>query len=479
MITGLLFACSLFLGMSPNNAQVSKPSTKFNFIADYDRFRYSDSLTSLEVTATLYRDILNYVPADDKYRAEFDVTAEIIGSDSVIARKQWKNINTVDSLGEVSNSQLLYCMTRFVIPQGDYKLRIAIADPNSANRAVGEFPVHVPIFKKDSLRISDLQISTSIERDTANDVYVKNGYRIRPNPSSLYGIGLPMLYSYAEIYNLAKPTKEQGTRYLVNYKILNSDGKIVKSLPPKTCAKPVEMPANANSIDLVEVSKATVVVLVSGAYSLLMEVEDQENGQKAAIQKKFFVYREGDYAEGGARFAKQEEVQTSGSPGLDADRYDVMGEKELDQEFDYARYIAEKEERNTYKKLPLEGKRKYLKEFWARRDNTPATPENEVKQDYLGRISLANTNFKGIYREGWRTDRGRVFLIYGKPDEIERHPFSSEERAYETWHYYSVQGGVYFYFVDKREMGDYELVHSTARNELYDAEWTRWLNPNN
>ena len=90
----------------------------------------------------------------------------------------------------------------------------------------------------------------------------------------------------------------------------------------------------------------------------------------------------------------------------------------------------------------------------------------------------ANQQYKGNFREGWRTDRGRVLLIYGRPDEIERFPFSNQNRSYEVWHFYQVQGGVDFIFVDKREMGDYELVHSTARGELYDPEWTRWIDPN-
>jgi len=128
--------------------------------------------------------------------------------------------------------------------------------------------------------------------------------------------------------------------------------------------------------------------------------------------------------------------------------------------------------------LNLEGKRKYIKDFWAERDPSPNTPANEFKQDYLNRVALSNSDYKGTFREGWRTDRGRVLLVYGRPDEVERFPFSNENKAYEIWHYFAIQGGVIFVFADRREMGDLELVHSTARGELYDTEWTRWISPN-
>ena len=93
------------------------------------------------------------------------------------------------------------------------------------------------------------------------------------------------------------------------------------------------------------------------------------------------------------------------------------------------------------------------------------------------RKSQANKNFKADYIEGWKTDRGRIYIVYGKSDDIERHPFESSTRAYEIWKYDNIQGGVIFVFVDlSNQSGDYTLVHSTARNELSDEDWQRRLN---
>lgn len=475
-ITGrfiLFVLLSVFLSMPVSEIiageQADSAAVPFNFGMDWNRFRYSDSLTYFEFSATLYRSLLNYLP-DEKntFSAQFMVTAEILEGDSVIARRQWINVNAVDSLTEILDNQRLYCVNNFVLKPGEYNFRMNISDPNAQGREATEmYPVQINDYKSDKLQLSDIQLATTIEKDTSKNLYVKNGYRIMPNSNSLYGIGLPILYCYMEIYNLASATTENGNKYKISYSILNKDGKVVKTLPPKEKLKP-----GASSV---EVNGMNVVTLVSGAYTLAIEVEDMESGEKVSGQRKFYVYREDDFAEGGALFKSQEVATGEGSPGLDADRYDVMSEKDIDQEFEYGTYISTREERSTFKKLNLEGKRSFIKEFWAKRDQTPGTPDNEFKQDYLGRIDMANYHYKAAFREGWKSDRGRVLLVYGKPDEIERYPFSNENRPYEFWHYFSIQGGVIFIFVDRRNMGDMELVHSTARGELYDAEWTRWI----
>jgi len=442
---------------------------KFQFALDYNRFRYADSLTFFEFSAGIYRDIIKYVPDADKFKGEFLVTAQVLQGDSVIAVKRWKNVNTVDSLEQINDSQQLYCINNFILKKGNYNVAVTIKDVNSGKEKSYKFPVKINDYTGKKLIISDIQLATQIERDSTKSMFVKNGFKVFPNPRALYGIGLPILYSYSEIYNLAEPTSEEGKKYKVTYRIFNADGDTIKTYPPKIRIKP--------GTSSVEVNGVNVVTLVSGPYYFVLEVEDLETGQIAKSARKFYVYRAADFAEGGAAFKKREEVQGKGSPGEDADRYDVMSEKELKKEFDYARYISTKEERNTFKKLNLEGKRQFLKDFWAKRDQTPTTPINEFKRDYLGRVQYANRKFKGTFREGWRTDRGRILLVYGHPDEIERFPFSSENKTYEVWHYFSIQGGIDFIFVDKREMGDLELVHSTARGELYDPDWQRWISP--
>ena len=126
--------------------------------------------------------------------------------------------------------------------------------------------------------------------------------------------------------------------------------------------------------------------------------------------------------------------------------------------------------------MDLDGKRNFMKQFWLNRDTELATFQNEYRGEYLRRLKFVNEKY-GSGKPGWKSDRGRVLLLYGESDEIERFPSSSDNRSYEIWNFYKIQGGVAFIFVDIRGFGDYILVHSTARDELQDHDWQRWIRP--
>src|SRR4030095_3381369 len=85
-------------------------------------------------------------------------------------------------------------------------------------------------------------------------------------------------------------------------------------------------------------------------------------------------------------------------------------------------YVITDEERKAFKKLATDDEReRFIEEFWRRRDPDPDTEENEFKEEYYERIAYANEHFaSGI--PGWKSDRGRIWIMYGKPDGQETHP---------------------------------------------------------
>ena len=84
-------------------------------------------------------------------------------------------------------------------------------------------------------------------------------------------------------------------------------------------------------------------------------------------------------------------------------------------------YIITDEERRAFNDLSNDAEREsFIEQFWLRRDPTPDTEENEFKEEHYRRIAYANEHFaSGI--PGWKTDRGRTYIVYGPPDEIESH----------------------------------------------------------
>ena len=92
---------------------------------------------------------------------------------------------------------------------------------------------------------------------------------------------------------------------------------------------------------------------------------------------------------------------------------------------------------------------------------------------YMDRVNLCNERYSVINRAGMKTDRGRIYILYGEPDEIERYPNDIDKKPYEIWHYNRLEGGVYFIFGDVSGFSNYELLHSTKRGELRDDYWQR------
>ncbi|MFT5370466.1 MAG: GWxTD domain-containing protein, partial [Candidatus Latescibacterota bacterium] len=110
----------------------------------------------------------------------------------------------------------------------------------------------------------------------------------------------------------------------------------------------------------------------------------------------------------------------------------------------------------------------FLRQFWKGQDPTPSTPVNERLIQHLQRMTYVETNFSRTNtEEPIDTDRGRVYITYGPPDEIERDASSSEGKPSEIWHY----GRNQFIFRDSNGLGVYRLVHSTYPGEVYNPEW--------
>jgi len=137
-------------------------------------------------------------------------------------------------------------------------------------------------------------------------------------------------------------------------------------------------------------------------------------------------------------------------------------------------YIITNEERAAFKKLSTDDEREsFIENFWERRNPNPGSPENEYKEEYYRRIAYANEHYaSGI--PGWKTDRGRIYIMYGPADEVDSHPSGgSYERPdsegggttstypFEQWRYRYIDGignNIILEFVDTTMTGEYHLT---------------------
>jgi len=426
----------------------------FTFDVDFARFRMNDSTAVVEVYLAIPRHRLKFVEEGEMFSASFLCEISIFRGDAALIDHQWSAQNTAFRLDEIHPGQLLFTQAQFQVPVGEYRMAVRVEDENSREFGTKIITLAVPHFPARDLTISDLQFASLISKDSTASLYQKNNYKVVPNPAALYGTGMPIVYTYSEIYNLSFPSDSS---YEVAYRVVDGNGREVKAPPAKR--------RHIVGASLVEVNALNIATLSSGTYTLETRVRDFHANREALKARKFFVYREQDLA------ADQREA---GIADAMVEVYRRRSLAELDKEFETLRYIANEEEKKIFGSLTEEAKRDFLVRFWSRRDLTPETARNEFRDDYLSRVEYANKSFSGL-GEGWKSDMGRVLLIYGYPSEVERIPSSGESRAYQEWNYYEIEGGVVFYFIDIKGWGNYELVHSTARAELQDPDWQRWL----
>jgi len=133
---------------------------------------------------------------------------------------------------------------------------------------------------------------------------------------------------------------------------------------------------------------------------------------------------------------------------------------DIDKAIEQLRYAATPEEMEKIEEAETaEQKTERFLEFWRKRDPDPQSARNELMEEYYDRITYANKNF-GSYTEGWKSDMGMVFIRYGAPENVDRHPFDTDSKPYEIWYYYQLNRK--FIFEDLTGFGDYRLVYPTT-----------------
>jgi len=128
------------------------------------------------------------------------------------------------------------------------------------------------------------------------------------------------------------------------------------------------------------------------------------------------------------------------------------------------KYIITQQERNAFNGLQSNEEREmFVEQFWMRRNPTPGAAENPFKVEHYRRIAFANDRFASrADTPGWKTDRGRIYITFGPPDEIDSHPGGSAAKPpYEDWLYRFIEGigtNVAMEFVDTDLDGEFHMT---------------------
>jgi len=445
----------IFLIITANIFAQSKLS--FNF--DYAQFKYDSLSNYLEVYYSFNQNDLKTTPKDDKNFVDAIIHLQVQDTKSgeLVVNKDWAFKQEISKEDTTNKNNVLLGVVGYVLKKGNYILTVNLKDNIDKNN-FKEYKENLEVLPFDDkhFSISNIELSNKIinENTNKNSIFYKNTLEIFPNPSMIYSEFSPVLFYYSELYNLDN-YGEKAT-FQLSKLVQNSEGRIISS-------KSKTIKSKKNSI--VDVGFVNLHKYPTGTYTFILNLKNNLTGKAYASSKKFFLINPK---------VKKTDNLTSGERKFLGTEFGVLTKEECDRMFEQSKLIATKTEIDQYEALDsLNQKRKYLFKFWSKRDTDPRTPQNEFKELYFKRIKYCNDHFKGFTLKGYKTDRGRVYTLYGKPSEIERHPSSSDYKPYEIWRYNNIEGGATFIFGDITGFNNYELLHSTKRGELQDPNWQR------
>ncbi|MBA2323383.1 MAG: GWxTD domain-containing protein [Pseudonocardiales bacterium] len=355
-------------------------------------------------------------------------------------------------------------MLRFSIAPGRYRLEMTVEDSVSGRQVVSG--VDLSGFSS-APPASDLLLSPQVRPATASDT--------EPRPAELRwgrmlvtaAAQLQLTPLRPEAYYLLEAYSTQEKSGRLEMRVADSTGRVVFRSTPV----PIHVEAGGGVLE----GHLSLAGLPPATYVMTAALE---LGQDSAERTATFVMA-------GLAETLQKDVRRREAAGTTDDGYfAAMNGEELEAAKAPLELIAESRELEAWQSsLSLNAKRNFLAHFWAARDQTPDTPRNEAREQFYGQLNFANQNYRqsGHDHAGWRSDRGRIYLRKGAPDEVLRRGaegpggrLQSRALAYEVWHYTRGKDA-YYIFVDRSGTGAYALVHSNDVRQSKLANWNEFF----
>lgn len=436
---------------------ISPAAGQIRFEVDWAPFRGKADTSYLEIYYSVDRQSFTHKKVDDGFLGAFRIRTRLLQHQQVFYNDSLFIEDRVQSQDEIKPGQTFAEISQLMVPSGEVVLQTEVTDLVTNKSLTIVDSLSVMRFPEDDFYMSSIELSSRISvQPQREQPFDKNGLRVIPHASGLYGKAMPRLYYYVETYNFSISDDANENRYQARYRIKTRQGKTIQDVPGRKTPKPGKTAVIYGSLDISE--------LKNGAYTLQIDVTDLQTDKVARSEKNFVIYNPEEAEQSVEKVATERYLATY-------KRYQQMTEEELDHYFKQLSYLATSDEKKIYKELNKTGKQNFIVEFWIKRDPVPETPKNELELKYTELLDYANETYITGVRKGWESDRGRVLLLYGKPDSKEIQQAGVETKAYEVWQYYRLENGVIFVFVDKRRNGDFELVHSTKRGEIYEPDW--------
>ncbi len=366
-----------------------------------------DDIFFFEFNCAIPYSELSYKEIEGKIVADCRLDLRLVNKDNADSfSDSLFNQFTISSFSQAAKERTtFYLQFGIYVPAGEYEYTVMLLSGDKAGMIQGKRAVTA-----EDYLLSDILLAKAMSLDTTGGYLTKGNLKIIPNPSGTFEEGAANLFIYYELYNVRLDTINLIVRYFVS----DTAGKIIRKI-----TRNVERLSSHQAVNL----GLNIEGFSPGDYLLRVVVGDSLSGSTIEKSIRFNVKK-----------AREKVVLSEDLPYYDAIEYFVSTKE-------YKYFLTLKDE----------GRRMYLKKFWEKHSY------EEISEKY----EYADGHYQEGQKPGSKTDRGRIYIKYGAPDEIENKQFE-ESKPYEHWQYYN---GTEFIFVDIRGTQEYTLIWTNARDE--------------
>lgn len=386
------------------------------FFSDIATYRSnSPNKTRVDIYVQVPYSSFSFTKKEDGYYGSYNITLTLFDEkkSNILTEKSWKEKVKVEDFSKtISRNSFSISYKTWDLNPGKYVLKTIFEDIDSRRTSTKETPLELRSIA-DTLGISDPMLISEIIKDP-------NGDKIVPNIANTVTNKDNTLSFYFTAYS------DQERDVYFEYILTDKQSKLdTKQLSPTKLAK-------GSSLISFTMDKLKFSL---GQYILKIVLKDKDWKVISTVEKNF-------------------SAKIYGIPNSIND---------LDKAIEQLVYIASPKDVDYLKDATdFETKMERFLSFWDNKKPNKESEDNPILYEYYRRVEYSNKNFKG-FGEGWRSDMGMIYITFGPPSNVERHPLDADSKPYEIWDYYELNRS--FTFIDETGFGDYRLLN---------PDYSRW-----
>lgn len=434
-------------------------AAELDFFVDAFNFRDQNGNPYLEIHVNVAGESVHFVKnANGKFQGVIDVTLILQDQDdedkTEALRVELNSPEISDTSGTAKNLRIMDVRRIPIKDEGIYSLSGFLTDKNDPQERQFEFEKSVSLQNKTgtTFGMSDVLFIDSFKKSKSKKPYTRLGYDVPPRIENDVFEDVEKLHFYLELYNTSE-VAASGKYFIHTYITqVNSDQKL--EAYQNTFKKETQ------KIDFYH-GEFDVTALPSQVYNLHIEL--YESGKMVANKSRRFYFVNSAIS-----------VDVSVDPEI-YDKAFAYSEEELDGLLGPMKFIATNTEEDFIEALQsFEDKKNFFVGFWQKRKEKDSDLITKAFNQFKSKVDYANEHYRAYKNDGWLTDRGRVLIQYGAPDNIDYYVVEGREYPHEIWRYNRIgtQFNPVFVFYDPDGIvSDYPLLHSDVLGERNNPRW--------